>query len=234
MYSGSKKLNTSDMQAWVKNVHTLVRKSGVFNYKETRMAVPLGLNIINWRRFLDTYDIPILLEYLEFGFPLNIDYTLFKINETTSNHTSANLQSLGVDKYFKDELEYGAIVGPLTRKLFDKLHCSPLMARKKPDGGVRVIVDLSWPLNEGVNSCVPSNFFDFIQFQLKYPSIDNVVQKIKELGPTCKLFKTDLQHAFRNLRIDPFDYNVLGLSWRGQTYIEVALPFGFKQGASNC
>ena len=78
---------------------------------------------------------------MEFGFPLNIDYTLFTFNETTSNHASANLHPLGVDKYFKDELEDGTIVGPLKKKLFDKLHCSPLMARKKPDGGVRVIVD---------------------------------------------------------------------------------------------
>ena len=230
VYSSSKKLNTSDMQNWVRSVHNVVRKSGVFNYKEARITVPSGLNILNWRRYLSTYDIPILLEYLQFGFPLNIDYNLFTFNETTTNHASANMYPLGVDKYFKDELEYGAIVGPLK----DKLHCSPLMARKKPDGGVRVIVDLSWPLDGGVNSCVPSNYFDFIQFQLKYPSIDNVVEKIKQFGPTYKLFKIDLQRAFRNLRIDPFDYNVLGLSWRSQTYVDVALPFGFKQGASSC
>ena len=53
------------------------------------------------------------------------------------------------------------------------------MARDKPDGGgggggggVRVIVDLSWPLGQSVNSCITPNFFDDVQFKLKYPTID--------------------------------------------------------------
>ena len=50
----------------------MVVKSGQFNYKNTRIAVLSGLNIYNWCRFLKDYDIPILCEYLEFGFPLNI------------------------------------------------------------------------------------------------------------------------------------------------------------------
>ena len=37
------------------------------------------------------------------------------------------------------------------------------MARKKSDGGVPVIVDSSWPLNYGVNNCVPSDNFDFVK-----------------------------------------------------------------------
>ena len=54
-------------------------------------------------------------------------------------------------------------------------------------------------------------FFDEIEFSLKYPSIDLVVDKIKEIGPHARLFKVDLQRAFRNLRIDPRDYPLLGL-----------------------
>ena len=206
----------------------------MFNYKQTHLTVPSGLNLRNWHQLLKGYDIPILLEYLEFGFPLNINYEIFAFNETVSNHAFVNLHPLGVDKYFKDEIEYGAMVGPLNKTLFNKFHCSLLMARKKPDRGIQVIVDLSWPLNYGVNSCVPADYFDFIKFQLKYPSIDNVVEKIKQFGSNCLLFKIDLQRTFRNLRIDPFDYSVLGLNWHHQTYVYVALPFGFKQGASSC
>ena len=206
----------------------------MFKYKQTHLTVPSGLNLRNWHQLLKGYDIPILLEYLEFGFPLNINYEIFAFNETVSNHAFVNLHPLGVDKYFKDEIEYGAMVGPLNKTLFNKFHCSLLMVRKKPDRGIQVIVDLSWPLNYGVNSCVPADYFDFIKFQLKYPSIDNVVEKIKQFGSNCLLFKIDLQRTFRNLRIDPFDYSVLGLNWHHQTYVYVALPFGFKQGASSC
>ena len=47
------------------------------------------------------------------------------------------------------------------------------------------------------------------------------------------MFKVNLQRAFRNLRIDPANYHLLGLSWRHQTYVDVAMPFGFRQGASS-
>ena len=47
----------------------------------------------------------------------------------------------------------------------------------------------------------PLIFFDFIEFQLKYPTIDNLVEKIIQMGPTALMFKVDLQRAFRNLRV---------------------------------
>ena len=98
----------------------MVVKSGQFNYKDTRIAVPLGLNIYNWRRFLKDYDIPILCEYLEFGFPLNIDYNIFCFNSDVKNHASALQNKAGVDKYFIEEVTLGAMVGPLDSSPFEK------------------------------------------------------------------------------------------------------------------
>ena len=126
------------------------------------------------------------------------------------------------------------MVGPIEEIPFEKLHVSPLMARDKPDGGVRVIVDLSWPLGQSVNSCVPTDVYDGIPFTLKYPTVDNVVHQIRTLGPCALLFKIDLERAFRNLRIDPFDYPLLGLQWQGKRYVDVGLPFGFRTGAATC
>ena len=171
---------------------------------------------------------------MEFGFPLNIDYKLFRFNTEIKNHESALRSVAGVDKYFMEEVSLGAMVGPLDTSPFVKTHYSPLMTRSKPDGGTRVIVDLSWPDNASVNSCVPLEYFDFLKFQLKYPTIDNLVEKIKTLGPSTLLYKIDLQRDFRNLRIDPLDYKVMALSWRSKTYLDVAVLFGFRQGAAAC
>ena len=52
-----------------------------------------------------------------------------------------------------------------------------------------MIVDLSWPLSKGVNNCVPGDLFDEIEFSLKYPSIDLIVDKIRDSGPHALLFK---------------------------------------------
>ena len=183
------------------------------NYKGARIQVPSSLNIPEWCYLLKNYDLKILGEYLQFGFPLNVDYDVFQFNEEVENHASALQRSEGVDKYFNVEVGKQAMVGPIEEVPSEKLHVSPLMAHDKPDGGVRVIVDLSWPLGQSVNSCVPTDVYDGIPFTLKYPTVDNVVQQIRTLGPCALLFKIDLERAFRNLRIDPFDYPLLGLQW---------------------
>ena len=139
-----------------------------------------------------------------------------------------------MDGYFEVETSKNAILGPFNKNPFDEMHFSPLMARDKPDGKVRVIVDLSWPIGQSVNSCTIPGVFDNVQFQLKYPSIDLLVQKISEIGPTALLYKIDLERAFRNLKIDPYDYPVLGLRWKQRTYVDVSLPFGFATGAASC
>ena len=54
------------------------------------------------------------------------------------------------------------------------------------------------------------------------------------MGPSALLYKVDLQRAYRNLRVDPRDYPLLGLKWRDATYYDVAIPFGLKQGALGC
>ena len=90
----------------------------------------------------------------------------------------------------------------------------------------------SWQCS--VNSCVPIDTFDKIEFKLKYRTTDNVIHKLRVMGSNSLLFKIDLQRAFRNFRIDLGDCHVLGLQWHGMTYVDVALPFGFKQTASSC
>ena len=175
------------MLEWVKDANHVVKMSGRHNYLEIRLTVPSGLNIFNWRRYLKHYNLKILCEYLEFGFPLCVDEKKFKYNLEVTNHASALCNPKGVDKYFTDEVQYNAMLGPLATTPFTKMHYSPIMARGKPDGGTRVIVDLSWPHANSINSCVPTNIFDFMIFQLKYPTIDHVVEKIDSMGvmPYC-------------------------------------------------
>ena len=77
-----------------------------------------------------------------------MDYKLFQYNGDIDNYTSALENLKGVEKYFATEVEKEA----MDIKPFTKTHFSPLMARNKPDSGVRVIVDLSWPIGQSVNS----------------------------------------------------------------------------------
>ena len=126
------------------------------------------------------------------------------------------------------------MVGPFKKNPFPQLHVSPMMTRPKPDGTRRLIVDLSWPIGKGVNSYIPDTWFDDFEFALRYPTVDHIVARISELGPDALVYKVDLKKADRNLRSDPHDFSVLGLSWKDRSYVNVSIPFGLKSGASAC
>ena len=224
----------TNLKEWVIKAHLLVKKSGLPNYMQCRLPVPSELNIFNWRRLLKNYSYSILCEYLEFGFPLNIDYNKLVFQSNTNNHNSAMNNRKAVTEYFVEETRHLAIAGPFDSQPFDNIHYSPLLVRPKPNGKHRVIVDMSWPPGKGVNACVPDDKLDCLHIKLAYPTIDNLVSQISRIGPHALLYKVDLQRAYRNLRVDPLDYPAMGLKWEDRIFVDVALAFGFKGGASFC
>ena len=56
-------------------------------------------------------------------------------------------------------------------------------------------------------------------------------KRVVQLGPGCKLFKVDISRAFRHLRIDPGDIDLLGLKHKGQFFVDLSLPFRFRLGS---
>ena len=84
------------------------------------------------------------------------------------------------------------------------VHHSPLLSRPKPDDTRRIIVNLSFPYGDSVNDRISNAIYDGVNFQLKYPSVDNIVEAIHELGPDVLLSKIDVSRAFRNLCVDPW------------------------------
>ena len=54
------------------------------------------------------------------------------------------------------------------------------------------------------------------------------------LGSGCLLFKRDLQRAYRQFPIDPFDYPLLGCQWNNALYFDVVLPMGLKSATMAC
>ena len=106
------------------------------------------------------------------------------------------------------------------------------LTRDKPGGTHRrVIVDLSFPHGCSVNAGVQSEVYLGTPFLLTLPTIDNITSKVKQLGRGCNLYKIDLSRAFRHVKLDPKDYNLLGLRLNG-LYNDSCLPFGFRHGSA--
>ena len=122
------------------------------------------------------------------------------------------------------------MLGPFTSKPID-LHISPFMTRDKPDSHVRhTIVDLTWPESCSVNDGVVKDEYLGSKFLLHYPSVDGIVHKLNELGPGSLMFKVDISRAFRQLKVDPGEIDLLGLK-QDAYFIDQSVPFGYRHGS---
>ena len=71
------------------------------------------------------------------------------------------------------------------------------MTRYKPNSHHRrVIIDLSWPLGESVNAGIDKHTYLGSDFELTFPSIDDITNELKCLGRGALLYKVDVSHAF--------------------------------------
>ena len=223
--------NTDSVCTDILLLHKLLRQDGRHNYEGLQIPVHSQLNFEKWKSYLQDYwdwQLPLLIKY---GFPLdyNRDYA---IQSEEINHKSALQYPSHVDVYLKEEMNHGAMLGPFKEPPIKDLHISPFMTRDKSSSDKRrVIIDLSWPKGQSVNSGVDSDRYLNVDFVLTYPSIDNITDEVLKLGRGCKIFKVDISRAFRHVPIDPRDLDLLGLHWKGY-YIDRSLPFGFKHGSA--
>ena len=112
------------------------------------------------------------------------------------------------------------------------MHVSPFMTSEKAGTTKRrAIVDLSYPQHLSVNAGVSTNKYLGTYIQFKYPSVDHIVQAVKEVGPAALIFKVDISlQAFRHLRIDPGDLDLLRLKHQN-SFLDGSLPFRFRHGS---
>ena len=94
----------------------------------------------------------------------------------------------------------------------------------------RTIIHLSWPKGFAVNTAIHKFRYLNTYLTLQYPSIDHIVEKVKNLGPGSLLYKVDISRAFRHLRIDPGDIDLLGI-YHKNLFLDGSLPFGFRLGS---
>ena len=193
------------------SAHALVKATGKPNYMEARLPVPSQLNVEIWKSLLTEYWDQQLLQLLEFGFPLDFNRNC-PLRCNNKNHSSAIEYPNDVEAYIKEESDYQAILGPFLKNPITGGHCSPFMTRSKPNSDRRrVIVDLSWTIGESVHAGIDKNMYLGSQFDLNFPSVDHITDEAKCIGRGALLYKVDVSRAFRHIKVDPADYDLLGL-----------------------
>ena len=136
-------------------LHERVFASGLPNNKGLRIPLPSKLNIAEWQSSLQDYHDNVIVDYLEFSWPVGYDYEKygFPVSQL-HNHSGAINYPNELDIYLEAELARHSIAGPFLSPPFSgRIAISPLNSVPKKDSTERrIILDLSWPLNTSVNT----------------------------------------------------------------------------------
>ena len=173
----------------------------------------------------DTAMTAYILDGLTNGFRIGFDHSHSHLRTRRYNHPSTLANEGVVDERISAEITASRLHGPIPPHLTSLVHVSPmgLVPKSHQPNRFRLIVDLSHPTGSSVNDGISSNLCS-----LHYASVDEAVRIIKHLGRNTQLVKLDIKDAYRIIPVHPADYHLLGISWKGRTYIDRALPFGLR------
>ena len=173
--------------------------------------------------FLSGYDpsiVEVLVKGFTRGFPLHYEGSPSSFH--TSNLLSAIQNPAAVDAKITKELEAHRLAGPFSSPPFSVFRVSPLgLVPKKVEGEFRLIHHLSYPKGGSLNDNIPVEFTS-----VSYATVEDAIRLIQSVGPGCFLAKTDIKNAFRIVPIQPQDFHLLGICWRGMYYYDRCMPMG--------
>ena len=154
----------------------------------------------------------------------DIGYSGPVVGRFTPNNRSATLRVTGVTAASGREAHAGLTRGPFVVPPLSGFKVNALSARDKPNGDVRLILDLSQPVGSAVNEGIDPELFRVV-----YTSIDEAIRLIFAVGRKgAQLFKADIQNAFKLIAVRPEQWRLLGFCWHGAFYYQVCLPFGCR------
>lgn len=217
------------------SLHNAVKASGLYNFQSCRIPLKSKLIIPFWRDMLKDYCDLHVCDYLEFGWPVGHLGTPVE-SSCGRNHKGATDYPKDIRNYLKKEIAYGAVMGPFKSNPFQSsIALSPLNSVPKKDTDERrVIVDLSFPQGKAVNDGILKDQYLNEEINIRYPTVDDLVDLIKKKGKSCHLFKRDLKRAYRQIFIDPGDVHLMGYKWKGHMYFDTVLTMGLRSAAYIC
>ena len=176
------------------------------------------------RDYPDTTFATYLLEGIANGFRIGFNYQQHGCRSAKRNMISANQHQSVIDDYLAKECSVRRIIGPIAKgSLSLQINRFGVIPKPHQPGKWRLIVDLSSPEGASVNDGISTNLCS-----LTYASIDDAVALIICRGRGTLLVKVDLENAYRMAPVNPDDRPLLGMEWKGQWYVDTALPFGLR------
>ena len=212
------------------HVSRRVKSLGYPNAYGARIPITTRWKLDELQSRLEGYHDNEIIPFLRYGWPSNRLPGHGDLATVTVNHGSARQHPEFVADYIRKELAAGTIFGPFRHIPFtDRVAISPLSTRPKRDPGERrTIMDLSFPPGRSVNDCIPKDSYLGVVICLKYPTVDQLAMKLSNSGPWYVMWKRDLARYFRQIPIDPADWELFGFQWGGLFYWNKMLVMGHR------
>lgn len=200
-----------------------------------KITLPSGLNLRSWEHHLKAYHDKEICAYLRFGWPVGYAGNKPPVS-VPHNHPSGNQFKSHVRDFISTELAHDALVGPFPDDPFTPwMRKSPIMSRPKKDSlKRRIIIDLTFPGDDGVNSGIDIHWILGKDTSYSLPNIWDLTQHLKVIGPGAWIWKADLQRAYRQLRVDVIDAPLLGLQVDADIFVDLCPSFGCRSSSAAC
>ena len=153
-----------------------------------------------------------------------IEYCGPRSARVSPNLISATQHPDVVSANLEQEVNLGRVAGPYAAHPLANFQCHPVgVIPKKHSPDWRTIYHLSYPQGNSINDHIAKD-----PYSLSYVWVDDAIQILQSLGKGAYMAKTDLKSAFRLIPIHPDDWNLLGILWKSQYYVDMYLPFGLR------
>lgn len=184
--------------------------------------------------FLSDYEDKEVITYLRYGWPVGcVDSG---VQSLPQNHKGALQNKEQVRNYLDTQAKKGSLIALDNNPFGDRARFSPINTRDKRDNPEekRIIVDLSSPRGYSINDGTPKEFFLDKEQELHFPTIDSLVEIIRNKGAGCLLYKVDRKSAYKFECLDPGDVHLMGMKFEDKFYFDATLVMGARHAAGCC
>lgn len=151
----------------------------------------------------------------------------FRNPSRATNAPSAHIDGEKVTDAIADWIMKGFVYGPVElHEVPANAKFSGIMTRPKPNGSVRIILNLSAPVGSSVNEGISKE-----EFPASMSSTTSWLRVLNRAGRRCKFCKIDWADAYKQITVHPDDLNLQWFSWLGKAFVELCLVFGCVSSA---
>ena len=146
----------------------------------------------------------------------------FRNPSRATNAPSAHDDGEKVTDAIADWIKKGFAYGPVElHEVPSSAKFSGIMTKPKPNGSVRIILNLSAPQGSSVNDGINKE-----DFPASMSSTTSWLRVLNKAGRRCKFCKIDWSDAYKQITVHQDDLDLQWFSWLGKAFIELCLVFG--------